>query len=329
MAVVTKSIGATGRDHSTIAAWEALLDDDPTYDAGDNAVGELFNDADFTEAITINGGATIGLADITLQAAAGEGHTGTPNTGVRVFQAAAHNFSSALTTIIRNIDFDANGFNVNPRFLNRSGNQDTEMSGCLIHNVNGNRVSLIGMFTLSGGSASARIYNNAVFDISQSNVGGIDALRILTQTTSTVYNNTVTNIVSTSGSGNVTGLDYQDDVDMELKNNLVTDISGGASAVDYGDSAPSNADTATNGSEDATSPNSALRNLSITYEDAASEDFRLAAGDTDAIDDGTDLGAGVFATDILGRDRDAEGDIWDLGAFEFVVTDVLMAQVMM
>ena len=50
-----------------------------------------------------------------------------------------------------------------------------------------------------------------------------------------------------------------------------------------------------------------------------SEDLHLKAG-ADAIDAGTDLGttpSGV-EIDIDGRDRDAEGDTWDIGADEFV-----------
>ena len=51
-----------------------------------------------------------------------------------------------------------------------------------------------------------------------------------------------------------------------------------------------------------------------------SEDLHLKAG-SDAIDAGTDLGTSPTGVniDIDGRDRDAEGDTWDIGAHEYVV----------
>ena len=50
-----------------------------------------------------------------------------------------------------------------------------------------------------------------------------------------------------------------------------------------------------------------------------SEDLHLKAG-ADAIDAGTDLGTTPTGVnyDIDGRDRDAEGDVWDIGADEYV-----------
>ena len=52
-----------------------------------------------------------------------------------------------------------------------------------------------------------------------------------------------------------------------------------------------------------------------------SENFHLKTG-ADMIDVGLDLGAGSAAIDIDGRDRDAEGDVWDMGADEFVAVAV-------
>ena len=51
-----------------------------------------------------------------------------------------------------------------------------------------------------------------------------------------------------------------------------------------------------------------------------SEDLHLKSG-ADAIDAGTDLGTTPTGVniDIDGRDRDAQGDTWDMGADEFVI----------
>lgn len=75
----------------------------------------------------------------------------------------------------------------------------------------------------------------------------------------------------------------------------------------------------TNLSKDSTSPNSALRNKTITFVSTTggSEDFALVSGDTDAINAGTDLSA-TFTTDITGTTRPTGAGTWDIGAFEYV-----------
>lgn len=41
-ATVTKTIGTSSRDYSTITLWEADLDDTGIYSSGDDAVGEMY-----------------------------------------------------------------------------------------------------------------------------------------------------------------------------------------------------------------------------------------------------------------------------------------------
>tara|TARA_R110002020_G_scaffold5803_4_gene23794 strand:+ start:12130 stop:13194 length:1065 start_codon:yes stop_codon:yes gene_type:complete len=84
MATVTKTIGTSSRDYSTISAWEADLDNTGVYDTGDDAVGECYADGTFTDILNINGGATSGLSSITLRAAEGQKHAGTPGVGVKI-----------------------------------------------------------------------------------------------------------------------------------------------------------------------------------------------------------------------------------------------------
>ena len=52
---VTKTIGTSSRDYSTIAAWEADLSDASIYSNNDDAVGVCYNDSSFNETVTING----------------------------------------------------------------------------------------------------------------------------------------------------------------------------------------------------------------------------------------------------------------------------------
>jgi hypothetical protein len=100
-----------------------------------------------------------------------------------------------------------------------------------------------------------------------------------------------------------------------IKNTLVID-SGGS------DFAVGNATTVTNGSSDTTG-SAGLQNLTaanlFTNITGGSEDLHLKTGAT-AIDAGTDLGTTPTNVqyDIDNRDRDAQGDTWDVGADEFV-----------
>jgi len=75
-------------------------------------------------------------------------------------------------------------------------------------------------------------------------------------------------------------------------------------------------DTTASGTGSLDSKTAANQFVSTT---GGSEDLHLKSG-ADAIDAGTDLGttpSGV-EIDIDGRDRDAEGDTWDMGAHELV-----------
>jgi hypothetical protein len=61
MATVTKTIGTSSRDYSTINAWEADLNSGTIYSNGDTAVGEMYADSTFTGATsTIENGSAIG-----------------------------------------------------------------------------------------------------------------------------------------------------------------------------------------------------------------------------------------------------------------------------
>lgn len=77
--------------------------------------------------------------------------------------------------------------------------------------------------------------------------------------------------------------------------------------------------TSGNISEDTSSPQSGLREISLTFAGAGSDDYHLAAGDTDAIGAGTDLDGDAYyaiTVDIDGDSRDASTP--DIGADEYV-----------
>ena len=84
---VVRTIGATARDHSTIALWEADTDDDCVtgWGAGDYAspcspVGSCYDDADLAQ-FDLNGATTDSTHYRRLTAAAGQKHDGTAYSG--------------------------------------------------------------------------------------------------------------------------------------------------------------------------------------------------------------------------------------------------------
>ena len=72
-------------------------------------------------------------------------------------------------------------------------------------------------------------------------------------------------------------------------------------------------------SHDATSPDTSYRSLSVTFNNAGSNDYHLGASDTAAAEAGADLSAATegFSTDIDGDSR-PQSTNWDIGADERV-----------
>ena len=150
-----------------------------------------------------------------------------------------------------------------------------------------------------------KAWNNIIYDFA----AGFSS-EWLTSGTVVLYNNTIINPA-------YIGIYPQGDaaVNFRLANNLIqgsstwgnyylSDLVGGA---DY---------SATNLSEDDTSPQSALRNKTVTFVGAA--DFHLDSSDTNAKDQGTDLSSDpdlAFSDDIDGNTRSGT---WDIGADEYI-----------
>ena len=124
MATVTKSIGTSSRDYSTIAAWEADLDSSSIYSSGDDAVGELYNDSVFVEDIDVDGGGSIGLDSITLTSSSAEGnrHNGNKGTGATVRRNSA---SRHLVQFDGNATVDTMTFS----WIEFDGDDDTVSNG--------------------------------------------------------------------------------------------------------------------------------------------------------------------------------------------------------
>lgn len=78
---VIQSIGTTGRDFSTIGAWEAATDIDLVA-ADEIRIGQLYPDTDFDEEVVIAGATVDATRYRQLEAAPGFEHGGTPGAGV-------------------------------------------------------------------------------------------------------------------------------------------------------------------------------------------------------------------------------------------------------
>ena len=339
---VVKSIGATGRDYATITLWEADLDSATHYQSGDIAVGECYDDADFNEYVTINGGATIGLAGIVLTAAESARHDGTPNSGVRIKPLSASGTVVALNTSLEGIWFEVSWLEIHMREVSSNmhgigGMLGGDRAGFFIHH------NIIHIDT--GGSVSSNktgcrfqyfddflyVYSNVIYNITTQATGGADAIGInclagsITNKKIQIIGNTLFNITNTLGSGDAYGIKFAaTNANTVVKNNLVLgtgDSTATGTIRDYSSNV-SSATTAANGSQDTTSPDGASYQSwdpadNFTDTTVSAPDLSLKSG-ADAIDAGSDLGDTYGAVDITGRDRHAEGDTWDCGAYEYV-----------
>lgn len=326
MSTVTKSIGTSGRDYSTITAWEADLDNAAVYASGDDAVGECYNDSAFDESVAIDGGGTIGLASVTLTVAAGERHDGTAGTGAVISCSAARTiaYGGTVSKYVTASYLELNGNGFTSAFAFSYSNYCSILQ-CLVHDTNGTTNS--SCYGIYGYRWQNQVVcsNNIVYNIyktaGRNFAYGIGTYTITTPR-DTISNNTVFNIKNTSPYAyGAVGISAGNN-NYLVHNNVscgTSTING--TAFDYGGSSTT---ASTNLSSDAT----AFGTNSLTNKSAAdqfvstvlgSEDLHLKAG-ADCIDAGTDLGTTPTGVniDIDGRDRHAMDDVWDIGADEYV-----------
>ncbi|HAA73292.1 MAG TPA: hypothetical protein DCE55_29390 [Planctomycetaceae bacterium] len=336
MATVTKSIGTSSRDYSTITLWEADLDDDTPYDAGDDAVGECYNDSVFDETVTINGGGTVGLDAISLTVAAGERHDGTAGTGARNIRSSAssNNFvidNSNRTVNISWLEISNNGtgsISSGQKFGIKAGQDDQgHISNVIAHGIPGSTHSTrpgTGI-KVHGSRTDFDITNCIVYDCggeqggTGTDIAGGDGIISTNHGGGHVMsNNTVHGIIQSSGA-NGDGI-TADDTGFTVKNCVAADCGGS----DFAGTPNSASDY--NASSDATAFDNGNSLTSITTADqfvstaGGSEDLHLKAG-ADCIAAGDDLGTANDANiDINGSNRDAfAATTWDMGAHQYEI----------
>ena len=313
--MATYNIGS-GQTYTTI---QAFINDASTL--GADPVGEIQDNAAFNEVLSMSS-VSAWSGTLTLTAASGVRHDGTPGSGARIVSAGTGSTGrSGSTLLIEWLEFDFTGRDADGDAMNITGGSNVTIRNTLMHSVTRTAgTQEVAMIITAGSSTELTLQNCAIFDIKHTGSGDAVGVRVSSSDTTVIENCTITDIDTDNSGDDGRGLVMNDNANHTYRNNLVTNItnSGGGSSECYSLTSVTNATATTNGSDDATSPNSALRNLTVAFEDSASQDYRLAAADTDAIDAGTDLGSGAVAVDMLGRNRDTEGDTWDLGAFEYV-----------
>lgn len=359
MATVTKSIGTSSRDYSTIALWDADLDESSIYSSGDTAVGECYADSDFTGngTTTINGGGTIELDNINLTAASGERNDGSANTGVRLLRTSGSEsgviswgpfYTSTHYPVaqIEWLEIDAGQLAVK---ILISISDSTGVQKCLLHGGrwSGGNQSTAGIL---GSTKNCWICNNIVYDMVMDNgTSGAHLIAGIWQgqndwtmiTSNTVYGITLTGTGSLYwanvwGIYSYTGYQYQriwNNIAMGTTNlsgevRATTDFEAQAGALWYASDKNLSSDTTAPGVTTYHSETASDIFLSIT---GGAEDLHLKSG-TNAVGNGKDSGQNIevvgktmpfspytWEIGIGGYDREA-ADAWDIGAAQFVAS---------
>ena len=216
-----------------ITDWEADLDDTDLYMASDDAVGECYNDANFNEAVTIDGGGGAGnLNSVTLSVAEGERHDGTEGTGARMLWNASESGQMGLVTpsgfggkyVIEWLESDGNGYDGECFVCNsQSFTHVGVLRNLLAHGVEGGS-TFNGV--ISSQTRDTLIHNCVVYDGRRDTGTFMRGIYIdADQSSGGVYNCTVWDIQNQS-TGNVAGIKLSsDDTDGDIQNC----ISGGHS----------------------------------------------------------------------------------------------------
>lgn len=305
MATITKSIGTdVTRDYSTITGWEAALGG-AAGGAGNDAVGEMYNDSAFDEEVVIN---DITPDSIVLSVASGERHDGTAGSGARIVLSfggsgeAAVQIAADLPVVVEWIEVDGNnagqitdGF----RCFNGSTTNTGTFKQCIAHDIDANNADLA---AFNGDSGLTNILNCIGYDVISTNGLGYGCEES-TGVTVNYLNNTMHN-------NKTAGFNGANVVQNCIGTDNGTDFTGSPSTEDHNISS----DTTASGTGSLISKTAANQFVSLSP-----VDLHLKSG-ADAIDAGTDLGTTPTGVniDIDGRDRDSEGDTWDIGAHEFV-----------
>lgn len=340
MATITKSVGTTARDYSTITAWEADLDNAAVYTAGDIAIGECYDDSVFNEFVTIDGGGTIGLSKVVLSVEASSRHDGTAGTGARIVCSASVTSDIVATVPLAGTDkltvewLEINGnnqsFSNNRACISNAGAGAGNVpiyKNLILGNVAGSNANSYGV---KGEARDIRLINNIIYNITATGSGRsrIGVVLDADDTNGGMFNNTVYRVVG-HNAGSAIGIQCMSSVaNTSIRNNISAGhVSGTGTTTCFSYAGVSASSYFNNLSDDASADDgggtghvisATLANQFVSTV-LGSEDLHLKSG-SDAIDAGQNLSIiGGFSDDIDGISRTGT---WDIGADEFVTSGV-------
>jgi len=316
MATVTKTIGTSSRDYSTIAAWEADLSDGSIYSNGDDAVGEMYADSTFTGAqTTIDGGSSIGgsagqnLNSVKLTVAAGNRHDGTAESGALLKPTSAATHNVGIIKIARD-DFTIEWLDISLDSLDStttnkgisidSGSGNCTIRNMLIHDKGGNPGST-GPFAVTSGqslttSESWHFLNNIIYSFIETSNDSAGAFNMRAfKGNLHICNNTIYKLKSQGGSKDAVAMRFGDGTHIQatIKNNIVAGLDEGDIAAAYWMDEVPNSNRVLN----------SATNLSDNTADSAkdAEDFDVNKNDSTALT-GKTLGEIAFVSTTAGSE---------------------------
>jgi len=325
MALITDSIGVTGRDFLGPALWNASLG----AHAGDDVTGELFDDATYDELSVFNDG-TPTSAKLTVPLAERGDTAGTGSRYVRTGSGSPIEVTVDLFDVEHvEVDLAGNSAPNGGIFINRSGadrNQVMNLKNVMVHD---NSVSAVGRLVYFNNDCG-NVLNGVFYDLTTTGAANmINGVRMIRNVNlSVLAGNAIDNVQNNGSTGEARGLVWADDANNTAQNNSVTRTGGSSSGVkrDYELTAPANSttdhnlssDTSSSGTGSLISKSAVNQYVSITD---GMQDYHSKAG-ADVIDAGIDLGttpSGIeFTKGGFNRDTDTSRDPWDMGPFEFL-----------
>ena len=311
--------GTFKRAYSTITAWEADLDSSDYYSSGDDAVGECHKDSTFVEAagVQISGGGSVGLSSITLTAHTDSRHDGTKGSGV-VWQnidstsSAYHVYLNNDNITVSWLEFDGTDNRTNG-IACQAG--EIHIANNLIYDFyNSSGVLVVFYFS----DCCPYVTNNFIWNMTRLG-SGLAAIFYSTGTTKGFkgYNNTIYHVDFGSSLGSIFHNSWGDD-DTKIRNLVLMDYTN-ASLSNVSKHSSAVLDYWGMEATDSNVSDETVDTVANTFVDSTVSDPDLHLKECCLfVDVGVDLGTSPTNVniDIDGRDRDSEGDTWDIGADE-------------
>lgn len=341
-------------DYATPQAWIDDFNDTSIYSADDYAIGAIGAVEKFDQHLQLNCVQTNHtLGSITLTVLSHARHDGTAGTGAGLrFTSSGsdssysqHIYIASSNITIKWLEIDGTGASSVAAAMHFVSN-----AGADVGNVHIRNNLMYGLDQKGGGiptravrietpsdtvTGTCSILNNIIYDIEPSTPSGGDCVGIFaaggrSENSIYVYNNTLNKIVGTATAGGTQGYGrgIQGGANTYVKNNIVSDVTSTVTEACYFGTFHSSSDYNLSTDDTASGSNSirsAILN-NIYSSPSGTVDLHLKAG-SPAAGVGVDLGTSPTGVniDIDGRDRDAEGDTWDIGADQFVANGTVVA----